>query len=97
VDGVRWWNVKHPRTYADRLAAGESPEQGREVLTPDQRRMERIMLGVRLAEGLPVTDLDRATVEGLCAEGLTTLVAERLVLTDDGRLLADAVVRRLLD
>jgi oxygen-independent coproporphyrinogen-3 oxidase len=55
------------------------------------------MLGVRLAEGLPVTDLDRATVEGLCAEGLTTLVAERLVLTDDGRLLADAVVRRLLD
>jgi oxygen-independent coproporphyrinogen-3 oxidase len=97
VDGVRWWNVKHPRTYADRLAAGESPEQGREVLTPDQRRMERIMLGVRLAEGLPVMDLDRATVGGLCAEGLTTLVAERLVLTDDGRLLADAVVRRLLD
>ena len=33
VGGVRWWNVKHPRTYAARLAAGASPAAGRETLT----------------------------------------------------------------
>ena len=33
VGGVRWWNVKHPAAYAERLAAGVSPGAGREVLT----------------------------------------------------------------
>ena len=97
VDGLRWWNVKHPRTYAERLAAGRSPEQDRESLTPEQRRMERIMLGMRLAEGLPVAGLDPGVVDGLCTDGLVAAVRDRIVLTDDGRLLADAVVRRLLD
>jgi oxygen-independent coproporphyrinogen-3 oxidase len=37
VGGVRWWNVKHPVAYADRLAAGRSPAQGREVLDAPRR------------------------------------------------------------
>ncbi len=100
--GERWWNLKHPRTYADRLAAGLSPEEGREVLTEDQRRMERVMLGVRLAAGLPVASLDDAGREQAEVEaraGLidpTALASGRVVLTDDGRLLADAVIRRLV-
>ena len=100
--GERWWNVKHPRTYADRLAAGESPAEDREVLTPDQRSMERVMLGLRLSEGLALADLDddaraRASIEA--REGLLDVAAldsGRLVLTDAGRLLADAVIRRLV-
>jgi oxygen-independent coproporphyrinogen-3 oxidase len=100
--GERWWNVKHPRTYADRLAAGQSPAEGREVLTADQRSMERIMLGLRLAEGLAVDELDgpgreRAVLEA--QSGLldvTAMQRGRLVLTDAGRLLADAVIRRLV-
>jgi oxygen-independent coproporphyrinogen-3 oxidase len=101
VGDTRWWNVKHPRTYAERLAAGESPEQDREVLTDDDRRLERIMLGVRLAEGLPVTALsepERAAAE--VQSGLIdadALDGGRVVLTDRGRLLADAVIRRLVD
>jgi oxygen-independent coproporphyrinogen-3 oxidase len=103
VGGVRWWNVKHPRAYAERIAAGESPEQGREVLTPRERYEERVLLAVRLAEGLPVGDLDaagRAAVPGLVADGLVTGNGEtaphRVVLTRRGRLLADVVVRTLL-
>ncbi len=99
VGGSRWWNVKHPRTYADRLAAGSSPEESREVLTDDQRRMERVMLGIRLAEGLPIDAVhpgagDRIAllaVRGLLCED--ALARGRLVLTDRGRLLADAVIR----
>ncbi|WP_226346054.1 radical SAM family heme chaperone HemW [Agilicoccus flavus] len=73
VGGVRWWNVKHPARYASMLAAGDSPAAGREALTPEQRHDERVLLGVRLADGLPLSDLDargRAAVAGLVADGL---------------------------
>jgi putative oxygen-independent coproporphyrinogen III oxidase len=103
VGGVRWWNVRHPRAYAARLADGVSPAQAREVLTPDERYEERVLLAVRLAEGLPLADLSpagRERVAGLVADGLAqpsaVLAGRRLVLTRRGRLLADGVVHRLL-
>jgi putative oxygen-independent coproporphyrinogen III oxidase len=107
VGGVRWWNVRHPRAYAERLAAGESPAAGRETLGAVERHEEKVLLGVRLAEGLPLTELDdagRSAVAGLVADGLVDGAAalgaggrpRRVVLTRRGRLLADAVVRRLV-
>jgi oxygen-independent coproporphyrinogen-3 oxidase len=103
VGGVRWWNVKHPAAYADRLARGESPAADREVLTDTDRALETVMLGLRLREGLP---LDRLSAAGrlraadAVVRGLLDPVAHetgRAVLTDRGRLLADAVVRDLTD
>jgi putative oxygen-independent coproporphyrinogen III oxidase len=99
VGGVRWWNVKHPAAYARRLAAGDSPAHARELLDDETRRLERVLLEVRLADGLDVALLDepgRAGVAGVLADGLGTLVDDRLVLSLRGRLLADAVVRQLL-
>ena len=61
--------------------------------------MERVLLEIRLRDGLPVLALDahgRAAVADLMARDLVELAAERLVLTRQGRLLADAVVRDLL-
>ncbi|KMS71867.1 coproporphyrinogen III oxidase, partial [Streptomyces regensis] len=58
VGGVRWWNVKHPARYAATLAGGELPVGGHELLTPEDRHLERVMLELRLAEGLPVEALD---------------------------------------
>jgi oxygen-independent coproporphyrinogen-3 oxidase len=100
VGDARWWNVLRPATYARHLAAGESPAAGREVLDPETRRFERVMLAVRLAEGLGRAALSAAgcaAVEGLVAEGLLVEEGERLRLTLDGRLRADAVVRALTD
>ncbi len=103
VADARWWNVKHPKTYADHLAADESPEQDREVLTAEQRRVERIMLGLRLAQGLPIDALSvagRARAAVQRDEGLldpTSFDSGLLILTDRGRLLADAVIRDLVD
>jgi putative oxygen-independent coproporphyrinogen III oxidase len=102
-EAVRWWNVKHPRAYADRLARGVTPAAGREVLDVHEVSLERVLLGVRLAEGLPVDHLGevgRRAVAGLVADGLVDGVAAvrgRVVLTRRGRLLADAVVRELTD
>ena len=100
VGGVRWWNVKHPAAYAERLARGVSPAMAREVLGYHDRRVERILLEIRLVEGLPVTALEatgRSHVARLVADGLVELATERLVLTQRGRLLADAIVRDLVD
>ncbi len=99
VGGVRWWNVKHPAAYADRLAAGRSPAHAREVLDAESRRVERVLLELRLREGLAPEVLDpagRAAVPDLVARGLLVTEGDRLVLTRTGRLLADAVVRDLL-
>jgi putative oxygen-independent coproporphyrinogen III oxidase len=71
--GVRWWNVKHPRAYATRLEAGQSPGAGRELLTREEAHLERVMLGVRLREGLDLGVLSaegRTAVAGLVARGL---------------------------
>jgi oxygen-independent coproporphyrinogen-3 oxidase len=101
VGGTRWWNVRHPADYAARLAAGRSPAQAREMLTPGQRRTERIMLLTRLASGCPVAELDQAglaAAAAAAADGLAdaaALDAGRVVLTTRGRLLADAVIRGL--
>jgi putative oxygen-independent coproporphyrinogen III oxidase len=108
VGGVRWWNVKHPRAYAARLEAGLSPAAGRETLGPGSAQLERVMLGVRLADGLPLDTLSgraRRDVAGLVADGLldgaaalgADRTAPRALLTRRGRLLADAVVRTLTD
>jgi oxygen-independent coproporphyrinogen-3 oxidase len=102
VGGVRWWNVKHPSAYAERIAAGHSPAHGREVLDAETRRVERVLLELRLRDGLPVDVLDRpgrAALDLQVADGLVEpgpLERGHVVLTLRGRLLADAVVRALL-
>ncbi|CCW10704.1 MULTISPECIES: radical SAM family heme chaperone HemW [Rhodococcus] len=99
VGGVRWWNVKHPARYADALAAGGLPVGGSELLTAGDVHTERVMLEVRLRTGLPLDVLapeERRAAETVVADGLADLRAGRLVLTDRGRLLADAVVRAIL-
>lgn len=94
VGGVRWWNVKHPTAYASRLADGRSPALGREVLSAGDRRLEHVMLGIRLRAGLEAAGLDRRVVADLAREGLLAHT-DPLVLTRRGRLLADHVTREL--
>ncbi len=100
---VRWWNVKHPRAYAERIAAGRTPAAAREILGADDVRLERVLLAVRLRSGLDLAVLSteaRRAVAGLVADGLLDGVAAlhgRAVLTLRGRLLADTVVRTLTD
>lgn len=103
VGGVRWWNVKHPAAHAQRLAAGRTPAHSREVLDAQARQTEEVLLRLRLVDGLPAEVLGvdgrrRAAAEA--ADGLLDPVALAdglLVLTRQGRLLADGLAVRLLD
>ncbi|MEU4572869.1 radical SAM family heme chaperone HemW [Nonomuraea sp. NPDC023979] len=102
VGGTRWWNVKHPAPYAQRLAEGLSPAHAREELTGEDRATERLMLELRLASGYPLADVPptgRTQVAAALADGLLepeAFKAGRMVLTLRGRLLADALVRDIL-
>jgi oxygen-independent coproporphyrinogen-3 oxidase len=102
IGGVRWWNVKHPAAYAERLADDRSPAYAREVLTPEEQHTEDVMLRLRLSSGLPLSVLDpvgRAAAAQVLRDRLLDGEAYadgRAVLTLGGRLLADAVVRALL-
>ena len=106
--GVRWWNAKHPAAYASRILDNISPAIGREVPDAEARLLEKIMLGVRLSEGLEVSVLTQqpepdaqmalAETRRLAEEGLIEPAAlddGRIIPTLKGRLLDDAITRQL--
>ena len=101
VGGVRWWNVKHPSAYADRLRDGVSPAMARETLDDHTRWSERVLLETRIRDGLDtevLTPAGRKAVAALIADGLVeakAALAGRIVPTLRGRLLADRVARAL--
>lgn len=100
IGGQRWWNVKHPRPYAALLASGHLPVDGVEMLTGAQRADEEILLAVRLADGLQVEERKRDRLAALVADDLLEAepaAAGVALLTLRGRLLADTVVRALVD
>ena len=105
IGGTRWWNVKHPATYAEKLVAGASPALAREVLSRDTQLTERILLEIRISDGLSIEVIrelnpDAAKlVAGFIAEGLVdpkSALSGRILLTRKGRLLADSMVRDLI-
>jgi oxygen-independent coproporphyrinogen-3 oxidase len=103
--GVRWWNVKHPTTYAAKLAEGDSPAAGRETLSERTRLEERVLLEIRICDGLSI-DLAKQVnkdasklIAGFIADELVdakAAIGGVLKLTLKGRLLADSLVRQLL-
>ncbi len=101
VGGVRWWNVLHPRAWSARLARAESPAAAREVPDAEARRLELVMLGLRLASGVELaqlTDAGRVAAESQLALGMLEpepFAAGRAVLSLRGRLMADPVTIEL--
>ncbi|WP_299303987.1 radical SAM family heme chaperone HemW [uncultured Brachybacterium sp.] len=101
-DGLRSWNVKHPSRYARMLAEGEMPVADAEQVAAEDRLVERIMLELRIADGLAVEvvpEEKRAMLAVHRERGhldADALAGGRAVLTRQGRLLADAVIRDLV-
>jgi oxygen-independent coproporphyrinogen-3 oxidase len=97
--------VKHPAAYAERIQLGASPALERELVDEDNRKVEKVMLETRLAEGVDLAWLKEhgfgkpEVIAGLVADELLVpshLFEGRLMLTVKGRLLADLVIRKLL-
>ena len=102
ISGRRFWNVKHPAAYSQKVIETGNPMQEEEILTSDQARSEEIMLQIRLASGIALDFLsatEAKALPGFLAEGhldRTAWERGRLVLSPTGRLVADRIVREIL-
>lgn len=98
IDAKRFWNIKHPTAYKQKIFSGEAVIAESEDLTFDQKRDEAIMLGIRMREGLPTADLNSGQIQTLTTygeNGFVQLLNDRVLLTPTGRLIADRIVREL--
>jgi len=102
ISGRRFWNVKHPAAYTQKVLESGNPMQDQEILTQDEARSEEIMLQIRLVDGIPRASLSEAEAKSLptfLAEGYLLSSAweqGRIVLSKTGRLMADRIVREIL-
>jgi putative oxygen-independent coproporphyrinogen III oxidase len=91
-DGRRFWRVRTPERYIERVRSGASTEAGEEVLDGPTRKFEKLELALRTRDGVPAESLN---TDGL--EDLVSSDGERVVLTRRGRLLANEIALRLDD
>jgi oxygen-independent coproporphyrinogen-3 oxidase len=102
IDGRRFWNVKHPAAYSQKVLESGNPMHEQEILTPEEARSEEIMLQIRLATGLDraaLSEAEQGRLSTFLSDGY--LVEEEwargaVVLTKTGRLIADRIVREIL-
>jgi oxygen-independent coproporphyrinogen-3 oxidase len=99
IDNKRFWNVKHPTAYKQKLFAKESPIADSEDLTDEQLKDESIMLAIRMRSGLSLDLLSTAAQERVMQyqnSGHLNQIDGKLQLTAQGRMIADRLVREAL-
>ncbi len=104
IEGSRWRTTPRLGAYLSALAAGKRPSREVEELPPEVLRTERVLLGLRLDEPLPIAGvaaaLDWAAVEHLERLGLVARNGSaedpELALTPRGRFLGGGVTAELL-
>ncbi len=98
--GTRWRNAPRLAPYLAALAVGKAPPREVEELPAETRRFERVMLGLRLDEPLPLAGLEQALDPAGLARverlGLAERRGDSLVLTARGRFLGDGVTAELV-
>lgn len=94
--GRRWWNVRTPERYVERIRADASPEAGAELLDPVTRAEEALTLALRTRAGAVVDRAAHDELAALAADRLVETTGSRVVLTLRGRLMASDVTARLL-
>ncbi|WEV42597.1 radical SAM family heme chaperone HemW [Bifidobacterium sp. ESL0682] len=104
--GVRAWDIKHPRKWAEALHASNVPWEGNEAITHEENLEETVMLGLRLCEGIDISRIeqasghvvDRGKLKEIEQSGLIEIHDDnRIVPTLRGRLLNDTVIEQVLD
>jgi oxygen-independent coproporphyrinogen-3 oxidase len=87
----RWWNLRPPQQYLEEVEAGREPVGGGESLSEQERRLERVSLGLRTTRGLAIEHIDLALAAPYLEAGLLTRSNGHLVLTERGMLLANEI------
>jgi len=100
IENRRWRNAPSLARYVAALVQGQRPPRELEELPAEVRDTERVMLGLRLDEPLPLAgleaSLDERELERLARGGLVAYGGGSLTLTKRGRFLGGGVTARLL-
>ena len=100
IENRRWRNAPSLHRYLAANGRGEQPERETETLSAGDRATERVMLGLRLDEPLPLAGLgdlvDAGALERLTQGGLAVHREGSVTLSPRGRLLGGGVTARLL-
>lgn len=94
---ARRWNISAWEVYRRAIEEGRSPVESQEVLTAEQQEMERVYLGLRTSEGLPLGTVRGgvAALRAMQGKGWLVEQAGRLHCTVEGWLRLDALVAAL--
>jgi len=95
-DGHRWWNVRPPLQYLETVGAGRLPRGGEEWLSPEDRRLEQLLLALRTTSGVPLADVEPSRADEVVQAGLAERDGARLRPTEPGLLMANDVLLTLL-
>ena len=99
VDGIRHKNTPDTARYTAQIAAIGNAIHESETIDPEARRLERIALGLRTKEGIPLDLLDQAGLsraEILASEGLAKITGTSFILIHHGRALVDPIAAELV-
>jgi oxygen-independent coproporphyrinogen-3 oxidase len=102
INGKRFWNVKHPNLYKQKIQDSETVILDSEVLEGSQIESERLMLSIRLPQGVAKNTLNNQQILELTDYVNSGHLDQenwnlgRATLTLDGRLIADRIVREIL-
>ena len=102
IDGERYWNVKHPTLYKEKIEKGQLPIADSEILDSNQIESERLMLSIRLTSGIETKSLNMKQITDLSGYvesghlNHSDWQQGRATLTLNGRLIADRIVREIL-
>jgi putative oxygen-independent coproporphyrinogen III oxidase len=94
-DGMRWWNVRPPQQYMAMMSRAERPIGGSERLDEADLRLERLLLGLRVADGIPESWIQSDRATPFIERGLLTRSDGRVALTESGLFMANEVVTAL--
>ncbi len=98
LDGARWWSTRATARWLDAVESSASPVSDHERLDLEQQATERLLLGLRLREGLHPNDvppIEPLALEEALDAGLVETACGRLQCTERGWFLLDEAVRRL--
>lgn len=102
LNGERFWNVKHPNSYKEKIELNQLPIADSEILNKNQIESERLMLSIRLTSGIETKSLNEKQLNNLAGYvdsghlNHSDWQRGRATLTLDGRLIADRIVREIL-
>jgi oxygen-independent coproporphyrinogen-3 oxidase len=103
--GVRWANAKNPSVYVKRIFEGERPVAFTELLDRQTALKDRVLMGLRLGEGLDLGKIEDRFSVNLMSEGLDYLIGDefielsdnRLRLNKKGLLVSDSIIYKILE